>query len=171
MMKIALSLSLVLTFAFAITPSVAGAQQPPTQVSARLWRSGRPTEQSLRALWNQGVRVIVDLEDDATAVPAEAQIAKRLGFVFYSYPTNSFFEPDDAKIKEILQIIQRSPEPVVVHCFHGEDRTGLVIGLYRVFQEGWAPEKAYDEMLNRGFHPLLLGLDLYFREQVGSFFL
>lgn len=146
-----------------------GDPRPPTQVNPRLWRSGRPTEQTLAALYTRGVRVIIDLEDSFDQIPIEAAFAKKLGFKFYSYPTNAFFQPEDDKIKEIMQLLQLSPGPVLVHCYHGEDRTGLVIGLERVFMEGWKAGQAYDEMLAMGFHPILLGLDQYFRDKVGSF--
>jgi protein tyrosine/serine phosphatase len=60
-----------------------------------------------------------------------------------------------------------SARPVYVHCKHGQDRTGLMVGLYRVLQQGWAPEKAYEEMKERGFHPFFLGLKHYFHEKTG----
>ncbi len=142
--------------------------QPATQVNAKLWRSGQPTAQTLRALFARGVRVIIDLDDNLDVVAKEGAYAKKLGITFYSYPTNSFYTPDDAKMRQIIQILRHSQTPVLVHCYHGEDRTGLVIGLERVFVEGWTAEKAYDEMLDKGFHPLLLGLDQYFRDKVGD---
>lgn len=146
-----------------------GEIQPPTQVNDRLWRSGRPTEQTLTMLYAKGVRVIIDLENDLPVVNAEAALAKRMGFTFLSYPTESFWAPDDQKMEEILRILSASPQPVLVHCYHGEDRTGLVIGLERVFLEKWPAGKAYDEMLAIGFHRILLGLDQYFHEKVGLF--
>ena len=54
-----------------------------------------------------------------------------------------------------------------VHCAHGQDRTGLVIGLERVIDEGWTPKAAHDEMLKLGFHPLFEGLNHYFEEKTG----
>lgn len=141
--------------------------QPPTQVTSRIWRSGRPTEASLQTLWSRGVRVIVDLENDDATIEAEASLAQKMGFTFYSYPTDSFFAPDDSKINEILQILRTSKEPVLVHCYHGEDRTGLVIGLERVLLEKWRPQTAYDEMLAKGFHQILFGLDGYFHDKTG----
>jgi hypothetical protein len=62
-----------------------------------------------------------------------------------------------------------TPGAIYVHCLHGEDRTGLVIGLERVFVEGWSPESAWKEMLAFGFHTFYLGLDSYFFTQTGYF--
>ena len=53
-------------------------------------------------------------------------------------------------------------QPILIHCKHGEDRTGLSIGLYRVFTQKVAVKAAKKEMLQLGFHKALLGLNHYF---------
>lgn len=45
-----------------------------------------------------------------------------------------------------------------VHCERGQDRTGLIVGVYRVKVEHWTKADAYQEMLKHGFHPILRGL-------------
>jgi protein tyrosine/serine phosphatase len=47
---------------------------------------------------------------------------------------------------------------VLVHCTHGQDRTGWVVGAYRVLYEGVSKSVAYDEMLKHNFHEVLHGL-------------
>ncbi len=143
-----------------------GPSRPPTLVRENLWRSGRPTEQILQDLYSQGVRIIINLEDNEQQAPIEAAWAKRIGFTYYAFPLNSYMQPDDQTIDQILAILTRAQAPVLVHCYHGEDRTGLVIGLERVFIEGWTAQKAYDEMLSMGFHQILFGLDQYFHDKV-----
>lgn len=141
----------------------------PSQVTPLIWRSGRPTQQALTDLYARGVRTIINLEDDPDVVAAEAAYAKKQGFVYYSYPTGSFWQPEDKAMNEILQILRTTHVQVLVHCYHGEDRTGLVIGLERVLLEKWQTAQAHDEMLSLGFHEILLGLDQYFWDKVGSF--
>ena len=41
--------------------------------------------------------------------------------------------------------------PVLLHCQHGADRTGLVTGLYRVLYQGRSKDAARDEMQNGNF--------------------
>ena len=53
-----------------------------------------------------------------------------------------------------------------VHCEHGQDRTGLTIGIYRVQHDGWTKEKAYNEMIAHGFHKSLHGLDDFWEDDV-----
>jgi protein tyrosine/serine phosphatase len=45
--------------------------------------------------------------------------------------------------------------PMLVHCEHGRDRTGIVVGEYRVLHEGWRPRAAFEEMCRLGFHATL----------------
>lgn len=45
-----------------------------------------------------------------------------------------------------------------VHCSHGQDRTGLVIAVYRVTHDHWTKAQAEKEMLSNGFHKSLHGL-------------
>jgi hypothetical protein len=58
-------------------------------------------------------------------------------------------------------------QPVYIHCELGRDRSGLIIGLYRVRYEGWSPCAAYAEMQQFGFNERLRGLDRYFWERHG----
>jgi tyrosine-protein phosphatase SIW14 len=39
-----------------------------------------------------------------------------------------------------------------VHCYYGEDRTGVMVATYRIAQQNWTPEQAAAEMNSFGFH-------------------
>ena len=41
--------------------------------------------------------------------------------------------------------------PVLIHCWHGSDRTGLVSALYRIVSQGWSKEDAIDELMHGGY--------------------
>jgi protein tyrosine/serine phosphatase len=137
-----------------------------SQVSSFLYRGARPTPEGLQALAAMQIKTDLDIEDDLDAIKTESVLARRLGIQFVSVPLSGFFEPSDADMAKIFQVIQNPVNyPIYLHCKHGHDRTGLVVGLYRVFDEGWTPQQAYSEMLAHGFHPLLLGLNHYFKEK------
>ncbi len=53
-----------------------------------------------------------------------------------------------------------------VHCQHGEDRTGLIIGVYQVRVRHWTKSVAYQQMLDNGFHPSLPGLYRFWQDCV-----
>lgn len=53
-----------------------------------------------------------------------------------------------------------------IHCERGESRTGLVVGAYRVTVNHWSRDKAWEEMVQHGFNPLLRGLVWSWEEDV-----
>jgi protein tyrosine/serine phosphatase len=54
------------------------------------------------------------------------------------------------KLGHILDAIERAPKPLLVHCQHGEDRTGLVIAAWRV-RHGWTKQAAKQEADRLGY--------------------
>ena len=160
----------------AIQPSIAtpaanvGANGIPDfiQVNDHLFRGGRPTQAGLNLLSADKIKTIIDIENDPAAINSEKSAASQLNVAFYSSPMDWTSPPPDSQIQDLLKKLQ-DPKlyPVFIHCKHGEDRTGLVMGLYRVKVDGWQPQDAYHEMLDNGFHPNLRALDNYFRQQTG----
>lgn len=63
-------------------------------------------------------------------------------------------EADDLTVDDLvaaLRIIRDAPKPVMVHCWHGSDRTGSVVAAYRIVFQGWTREAALDELRYGGF--------------------
>ncbi|TDV59865.1 protein tyrosine/serine phosphatase [Pseudomonas sp. LP_7_YM] len=60
---------------------------------------------------------------------------------------------DDEDIIQSLRAIQTAQEkgPVLMHCKHGLDRTGLVAAMYRIVVQGWSKQDALDEMEHGGY--------------------
>ena len=138
------------------------------EVSPGLYRGARPTAEGLQALADAGVRTVVDLEDDDEVVASEQAVVEGLGMTFVSKPMSGFWYPNDATVNDVVALLgDASQRPLFVHCQHGEDRTGLVVAIHRVFNEAWDPATAYDEMLAKGFHTLLFLLNHYYEEKTG----
>ncbi len=54
--------------------------------------------------------------------------------------------------KVLHSIRQAQPKgAVLVHCYHGADRTGIVIAMYRIIYQNWTIEEAKQEMQLGGF--------------------
>lgn len=73
---------------------------------------------------------------------------------------SAFARPDPKLLDEAEALLAGATADDVwlVHCTHGQDRTGLVIGRYRVLHDGWTKDAAYAEMLANHFHPELHGV-------------
>ncbi len=134
------------------------------QVSDGLFRGGRPNPQGLLDLHEAGIKTIINLESNLHAVTEEEEIVAPLAMQFLSIPLKSFRTPKDADVKRILEVLNNPANyPIFIHCLHGQDRTGLIVGLFRIFSQGWPAKQAYAEMLQNGFHRILFPLDKYFR--------
>ncbi|MGK5090042.1 tyrosine-protein phosphatase [Bdellovibrionota bacterium FG-2] len=137
-------------------------------VSPGIYRGARPGPLGLQALSEMGIKTILNLENDEDEVAYELQIANSLGMIMVGAPISPYFGPDDETVNLALSTLSDKENfPIFIHCQHGHDRTGLIVGLYRVEHEGVAPGAAYQEMLDLGFHPELFMLNHYFESRTG----
>jgi len=115
------------------------------RVDAVVYRSAQPSQEQLRELHRRyGIRTVLKLNSGAEAVPE--------GVTLIHHPLNVMKEPSPQELQAVLDAIDRSAKPLLVHCTHGEDRTGLVVALYRR-RHGTATDTAYTDMMRHGFHP------------------
>jgi len=59
---------------------------------------------------------------------------------------------DDEDALEALRSLRAAQQqgPVLIHCKHGQNRTGLVAALYRMIYQGWSKQEALAEMRSFG---------------------
>lgn len=73
---------------------------------------------------------------------------------------------DVAKVLwQVEQAQQRGA--VLVHCYHGADRTGLISAVYRIIYQGWSIAEAKREMIEGpyGFHAIWRNIENFLTEQ------
>ncbi|MBA4244594.1 MAG: protein-tyrosine-phosphatase [Pseudomonas sp.] len=60
---------------------------------------------------------------------------------------------DDADVIEALRSIRQAQSRgrVLIHCKHGQNRTGLIAAMYRVIYQDWSKEQVLAEMRGGGF--------------------
>jgi len=136
------------------------------EVIPGIYRGARPGPEGLQALRELGVKTNINLDDDRESNDQEELWTQALGIEYIARPLSGFWAPSDQTVDEILaKLADTKLYPLFIHCAHGQDRTGLLIGLFRVFQQNWAPNTAYDEMLKYHFHSSLFLLDRYFKKR------
>jgi protein tyrosine/serine phosphatase len=119
------------------------------QVSPTLFRSGQPTQAGIASLKSSGVKTILKLNSDS---PAEAGWAAAAGLKFQAMPMGTQSSPSYEEVDAALAFIKDpANQPVLVHCKLGHDRTGAVVGAYRVSVQGWPVDKAASEALSLGY--------------------
>ncbi|MBU0608845.1 MAG: tyrosine-protein phosphatase [Armatimonadetes bacterium] len=129
------------------------------QVSRNLYRGAGADAVGYRALKAMGVRTIVDLQQ----FHSDHRALQGLGLNYVHIPMNPA-EIDDDEVAAFLQVV-RNPElqPVFVHCRAGSDRTGVVVAIYRVMEQGWSVTEAAQELPHFGFHEVFVPLQQYLK--------
>jgi tyrosine-protein phosphatase SIW14 len=116
------------------------------QVSPDLFRSEQPGAKEVQDLKSLGIRTIISLRKYRDDAP--------LGVLGGFRVVQVSMDAASVKGEEVLQtlrVIRDAPKPVLVHCWHGSDRTGVVVAAYRIVFQQWSNERAIDELKNGGF--------------------
>jgi protein tyrosine/serine phosphatase len=123
------------------------------KVTAWLYRGGQPDAAGFRYLQTLEVRTVVSLRWRRTAISEERRLAQEFKINYVGFPLNYWTFPSLEIVRQFLAILDdQERRPVYVHCFHGSDRTGLLLAIYRMAREGWSADQAYSEMRRCGFH-------------------
>jgi uncharacterized protein (TIGR01244 family) len=126
------------------------------QVHPFLYRSGEPTAAGVDEIKSKGIETIIDLRAETDKSRAEKEQAEKLGMKYIQLPMSS--EPPtktqvETFMKEVRAARDKKSGPVLVHCAHGSDRTGCMVGIWRVTEDGYDYDQAYKEMRHYWFTP------------------
>lgn len=124
------------------------------KVSDGIYRSAQPDKASMELLYTAGVKTILNLRkyhsDEYEAKNTRLNLER--------------IKIDAGKIKdediiEALKILGNSEKPILIHCWHGSDRTGVVVAMYRIIYEGASKEDAIKELRDSkyGYHEFIYG--------------
>jgi len=122
------------------------------QVEKNVFRSAQPDATGFRGLsTTHGVRTVLSLR----AFNSDEALARGLDLKLVRIRINTWnIERED--VVAALQDLRRASRdaPVLLHCQHGADRTGMISALYRILYQGWSKAAALDEMQNGmfGYH-------------------
>ena len=136
------------------------------QVSDRLYRSAQPDADGFRALQKMGVLSVLSLRQTCEDGP----LATDTDLSFCRVPLKARYvaEKGGAKVVQAMRALRAGLNcgPVLVHCHHGADRTGLICALWRILDGGWSRQSAIDEVIEGGygFHPIWFNIPRYLRE-------
>ncbi len=140
-------------------PDVTRADVPNfAMVTPTILRGGAPTKKGFEELKHAMVKTVIDLRIAPMHVRAERKVVQSLGMTYINLPMSG--DPPTAKqIATWLRLSRdKSAARVYVHCQHGADRTGCMVGIYREKYQGWSYDRAYKEMRKYGFNPVWVRL-------------
>jgi tyrosine-protein phosphatase SIW14 len=134
-----------------------------SKVDPGVYRGGQPTHEGWLKLQSLKVKSVIKLNTEQEGSDQEAE---SLGMVVHRYPVTfreqMFQEPNPDFVWDAASWMTPG---TFVHCQHGQDRTGLVVGCYRI-ATGTPKFLAEREMLRLGFHKELRGLWEFWEDMV-----
>jgi protein tyrosine phosphatase (PTP) superfamily phosphohydrolase (DUF442 family) len=131
------------------------------RVSDSLYRGAQPRWQGYEELKRLGITIVVDLRN-SKPVARESETREQMkveatGMRYVEIPTSAFLGPTDFQVATFLRLLRAHPnDKIFVHCYFGDDRTGVMIATYRMADEHWTSDQAYNEMRAFHFHKHLL---------------
>ena len=138
--------------------------------AGRLYRSNHPLPWQLaEAQRRVGLRAVINLRGHREACGSDAlgrARARELGLLHADAPFESRGAPHKDRILRLAGLFAELPEPLLIHCKSGADRTGLVAGIWLLLQG--RPVRAALDQLNWRFGHVAASrtgiLDAFFRE-------
>lgn len=130
------------------------------QIDELLYRSQQPTAENLAQIKALNIQTVVNFRQyhsDKTLLSGTQINELRIPM----YTANI----DDAEVIAALNAMMQARQqgPVLIHCQHGADRTGLMSAMYRIIYQGWSKEAAIEELTQGGygFHTMWTNIPQY----------
>lgn len=123
------------------------------------YRGAQPESRDYTDLAALGVKTVIDLTRDGRS--DEQALVQRAGMKFYRIPLTTSERPSEDAVAQFLKLAKDpANQPVFVHCQGGRHRTGVMTAVYRMTEDGWSADRAYQEMKQYHFegfpgHPVL----------------
>lgn len=111
------------------------------QLNDAVYRSEQPSKKGFRMLEEMGVRSVVNFRRNKK----DDNKARKTQLTLEHLPLKTK-ELTYKQIATALKIIQSAEKPILIHCWHGSDRTGVISAAYRIVFEDWQKEEAIKEL-------------------------
>jgi protein tyrosine/serine phosphatase len=130
------------------------------KVSEVLYRGAQPTAEGFAQLKKMGIKTIINLR----SLHSDRSKLEGTGLQ-YVHITAEAWNPEEEDVLKFLKIaLNPAHQPVFVHCKCGADRTGMMVAIYRMLEQGWNLEKVFKEMDNFGRHPVFSEINDYLKK-------
>ncbi|MEL0166671.1 MAG: dual specificity protein phosphatase family protein [Pseudomonadaceae bacterium] len=116
------------------------------RMAPNLYRSALPDSGDLPTLQAQGITTVINFyqrNDDWLS-------GSNLTAVHEPLHADRVTDTDVIRVLREIRAGQQQGN-VLIHCKHGQNRTGLMAAMYRIVFDGWSREQAMAEMLEGGF--------------------
>ena len=135
------------------------------QISADVFRSEQPDVNLVPQLKQNRIDVVINLRSrDLDSTQLKDQNLKLIHIPINTWSIN---REDLLQVMFEIQQAKAFEQKILIHCYHGSDRTGASIAMYRIIFEDWSTQEALDEMKygGYGFHPIWINIEKIFNPE------
>jgi protein tyrosine phosphatase (PTP) superfamily phosphohydrolase (DUF442 family) len=128
----------------------------------QVMRSAQPTTQLTDWAREYELKSVINLRGGGPAdwwYSQEIRSTQETGVTFYDLPLSATRRPTRRELLQLIDLLNRCPYPLLIHCKSGADRTGLVSALYRMVRRGEPPESALEAFSIEFGHIPLFGTE------------
>lgn len=115
-------------------------------VDKGIYRSEQPEHENVNNLKSLGIKEVLNLRE----YHSDEDDLENANFIFHRIKMNTG-NISEKQLIAALQIMKNRKGPILIHCWHGSDRTGVTIATYRIVFNNWSKAQAIDEMVNGGY--------------------
>lgn len=102
-------------------------------IPGELYRSGQPSDQDIASYSKRyGIKTILNLRNEERAdwYARETEAARKSGIEIIDFPMSADRELSLEQSRQLALIMARAQKPLLIHCEHGANRTGLASAIY-----------------------------------------
>jgi protein tyrosine/serine phosphatase len=116
------------------------------KVDEGIYRSEQPDRKQFLSLKQYGIKEILNLR----YWHSDNRYAKDTDLTLHRIRMHAH-DANDFDVVSALRILKNRKGPILIHCHHGSDRTGLIVAMYKIVFRNKTKAEAVDEMVNGGF--------------------
>lgn len=132
------------------------------KITTNLYRSAQPTAEGFQSLKKMGIKTVINLRSFNSDRDEVGDTGLLREHIFMKA-----WHPERKEVVQFLQIVTDEKRyPILFHCQHGADRTGIMCAIYRIAIQGWSKEDAIQEMKEGGYgyHTIWVNLPTWLDE-------
>lgn len=117
------------------------------QVASNIYRCAQPEAAGFKEFEKMGIKTVISLR----ANHDDKDLLEGTKLELISIPVDTWKAKDEDVVAFLKVITDTNKFPILIHCQHGADRTGLMCAMYRIAVCGWTKDNAVREMTEGGF--------------------
>ncbi|RZG43827.1 dual specificity protein phosphatase family protein [Acinetobacter wuhouensis] len=131
-------------------------------ISDTVFRSEQPNAEIIPELKKHDIDVVINLRSR----DKDKTVLSQQNFQLVHVPIHTWAldRNDLLSVMKTIQTAKSKNQKVLIHCYHGSDRTGASVAMYRIIFENWSTQDALNEMKHGGygFHPIWINIEKQF---------